>query len=444
MLRAIKDIFLNTRLFYAIGFVSLVLLLSYFFTFLLPIGKLLLIALIIVVITDIILLFNVAKGILANRLLADRLSNGDENLIKLIIDNRYNFNTSLTIIDEVPFQFQNRDLKFNIKLAPKGNEIIKYNLRPVKRGEYEFGLINIYVCSPIGLISRRYQLDKKVTVPVYPSYIQMRKFELLAISNQLTAIGIKKIRRIGHNMEFEQIKEYTEGDDFRSINWKATARHGELMVNTYQDEKSQQVYCIIDKSRVMQMPFDGMSLLDYAINTSLALANIIIKKDDKAGLLTFQHKVGAHLKASASNKQMLKILETLYNEKTAYKEADYSRLYIDIKQNINQRSLLLLFTNFETRSAMKRQLPYLQKLARAHLLVVIFFENTEMRSLIHEPASNTKGIYYKAIAENLHFEKKLIAQELSKHGIHSVISAPSELSINSINKYLELKSRGMI
>lgn len=444
MIRVIKNIYLNARLFYAIALVIFILILSYFFPLLLPVGKVLLLALTSLIITDGILLFSIDKGIIANRIAPDRLSNGDDNLIKLIVDNRYNFKVSVTVIDEVPFQFQYRNLNFVKEILPRQSEVIDYHLKPVKRGEYQFGAINCYANSLLGIISKRYKIPKESTVPVYPSYLQMRKFELLAISNSLTNVGIKKIRRIGHNMEFEQIKEYTEGDDFRSINWQATARRGELMVNTYQDEKSQQVYCIIDKSRVMQMPFDGMSLLDYAINTSLALSNIIIKKDDKAGLITFQHKVGTHLKASGSNKQIHQIQETLYNEKTAFKEADYSSLYIDVKQKINQRSLLLLFTNFETVGAMRRQLPYLQKLSRAHLLVVIFFENTEMKSLIDNPAQSIKGIYYKAIAENLHFEKKLIVQELSKHGIHSVLTPPKDLSINSINKYLELKSRGLI
>ena len=272
----------------------------------------------------------------------------------------------------------------------------------------------------------------------------MRKFELLAISNNLTMQGVKKIRRLGHNMEFEQIKEYVPGDDFRTINWKATARKAQLMVNNYQDEKSQQVYSLVDKGRVMQMPFEGMSLLDYAINATLAISNIAMRKGDKAGLITFQHKLGTVLPASKRNKQMELILETLYNQKTAYKETDFSRLFVNIQKRINQRSLLLLYTNFESMAALDRQLPFLKSLGKRHVLVVIFFRNTELKALLESEPKSLKDIYHKTIAEKFDFEKRLIVKELRKNGIYSVLTTPQNLTVDTINKYLELKARGLI
>lgn len=272
----------------------------------------------------------------------------------------------------------------------------------------------------------------------------MRKYELLAINNRLTESGIKKIRRIGHNQEFELIKEYVLGDDFRTVNWKATSRRSKLMVNHYQDERSQQVYSLIDKGRVMQMPFNGLSLLDYAINASLVISNIALKKSDKAGLITFQDNVNTILPASRHNNQMNNIMEGLYNQKTAYPESDYSALHTMVRRKIAQRSLLLLFTNFETVFALYRQLPYLISLSRLHLLVVVIFENTELHQLIDNPASDLKEVYHKTIAERFQFERKLIANELNKHGIQPLLTKPENLTINTINKYLELKARNLI
>jgi uncharacterized protein (DUF58 family) len=210
----------------------------------------------------------------------------------------------------------------------------------------------------------------------------MRQYELMAISNRLTELGIKKIRRIGHNREFEQVKEYVSGDDIRTINWKATARKSSLMVNHYQDEKSQAVYSVIDKGRVMKMPFKGMSLLDYAINASLVISNIAILKEDKAGLITFSNKVGTMLTASKVHSHMQAILETLYNQKTGFLESNFDSLYVQIKRQIKGRSLILLYSNFETFSSLERQLPYLRGIAYHHVLVVIFFENTELKELL--------------------------------------------------------------
>jgi uncharacterized protein (DUF58 family) len=395
------------------------------------------------VVIDLILLFK-QKGISASRLLPEKLSNGDDNPIALTLQNNYNFKTELLLIDELPFQYQKRDFEINTQLQKHEQKKINYTLRPLERGEYYFGNLNIYVNSPIGLVTRRFQFAKDAMVPNYPSFLQLRKYMLLAFSNKLFEYGLKKIRRIGHTMEFEQIKDYVSGDDIRNINWKATAKRNHLMVNQFQDERSQPIYSVIDKGRSMKMPFEGLSLLDYAINATLVISNVALKKQDKAGMFTFSRKVENKVVAERRPSQMHKILDTLYNVNTDFSESDFSRLYIDIKRSLTQRGLLLLYTNFETLDALHRQLPYLQAIAKNHLLVVVFFENTELIKLTKVEASNTFEIVQKTIAEKFMYEKKLIVNELQKHGIQSILTAPEHLTINTINKYLEIKARGLL
>ncbi len=397
-----------------------------------------------VVFLEIYLLFSKRNAVLGSRQCADRLSNGDENNVYIYCENRFGFKIQLTVLDEIPHQFQIRDFNFTITLAPGQTKSLVYKLRPVRRGEYNFGALYFYVTSPIGLVSRRITFPLNKVVPVYPSYLQMRKYELFAISNRLSEIGVKKIRKVGHNREFDQIKEYVSGDDFRTVNWKATARKGSLMINSYQDEKSQQLYSIIDKGRAMKMPFEGMSLLDYAINASLVISNIAIKKDDKAGLITFSNRIGSILKADKKSVQMQVIMESLYNQDMRFQESDFGRLYRNVKTHIRQRSLLMLYTNFESLVSMNRQLQYLRKISRDHLLVVIFFENTELASLSNGEAKSTEEFYIKTIAEKFAFEKRLIVKELRKYGIHTILTTPQKLTVESLNKYLELKSRGLI
>ncbi|MBE8723628.1 DUF58 domain-containing protein [Flavobacterium hungaricum] len=395
-------------------------------------------------IIDVLLLYINKTGIEGERVTPEKLSNGDLNPITIIIKNHYTFAILVKVIDEIPFQFQVRDFKILKTIKAAAQKEFGYDLRPTERGEYHFGALNLYVSSPLRLISRRFQFEENKMVPTYPSYIQLRKYDLLAFSNNLFQYGIKRIRRIGHTMEFEQIKEYVQGDDLRTLNWKATAKKNALMVNQFQDEKSQSVYMAIDKGRVMQMPFDGLSLLDYAINSTLVLSNVILKKQDKAGLFTFSKKVENRVFAEKRASQMQKILETLYNVKTDFFESDYSRLYVDIKKNINQRSLIILYTNFETMDGLNRQLPYLKGIAKSHLLVVVFFQNTELNSIIDKKTETIQEIYDKVIAEKFMFEKRLIANELKKYGIHTVLTQPENLTLDAINKYLEIKSRGIL
>jgi len=216
------------------------------------------------------------------------------------------------------------------------------------------------------------------------------------------------------------------------------------MVNQFQDEKSQPVYSVIDKGRVMKMPFHQLSLLDYAINATLVISNIVLKKQDKAGMFTFSRKVEDRVVAQRKSSQMNLILETLYNVETDFSESDFSRLYVDVKRHIKQRSLLLLYTNFETLDALHRQLSFLQAINKTHLLVVIFFENTELIEFSHQQANSTQEIFEKTIAEKFVYEKKLIVNELNKYGIQCILTAPENLTVNTINKYLEIKARGLI
>ncbi len=418
--------------------------LAFFFPWLGVVPDVIFWTLVLLVLTDVLLLYRTSKGVFAKRHAPERLSNSDDNELGIYVENWYPFNVSVGVIDEIPFQFQKRDIWFKTLLNPRQRKLISYVLRPTKRGEYEFGDIRVFVKSPLGLIRRRYNFKQAETLPVYPSFLQMRKYELMAISNHLTEIGIKKIRRLGHSLEFEQVKNYVQGDDYRTINWKATARQGNLMVNSYTDEKSQHVYCVIEKSRAMKMPFDGLSLLDYAINASLVLSNVALLKEDKAGLITVAEKMGAVIPADRRPTQLNKILEVLYKEKTRYLEANMEALYTTIRGVIKQRSLVVFFTNYESMSALQRQLPFLKRIAKFHLLLVVFFENTELKTLSEKQVDNVEDIYIKTIAEKFAYDKKLIVKELAKYNIQSILSTPQNLTVNTINRYLEIKARQKI
>lgn len=439
-----KSLYLNNRFFFLLGINAGLFLLAYLLPAFLLFAKVFLLLIVAFLILDIYLLYSHKKGITASRKTPEKFSNGDQNPVFLTVQNHYYFPARLIIIDEIPVQFQMRDQQFVIQANRGEIREIKYLLRPVERGEYKFGSLNIYAAGMIGFARKRFEFQTDEMVPVYPSYVQMRKYQLMAISNRLTEMGVKKIRRLGHTTEFEQIKEYVTGDDYRTVNWKATARSGKLMVNQYIDERAQNVFCLVDKSRVMKMPFKGMTLLDYAINSSLVLSNIAIYKQDKGGLITFAERIHASVPASSKATQMNLIMEVLYNQKTRFLEADYARLYAFVKRKIAHRSLMILFTNFESVTAMRRQLPYLKKIARQHLLVVIFFENTELRDLLDSRPERLEDIYIKSIGENFAFEKKQIVKELEQNGIISILSPPENLTVNTVNKYLELKSRGMI
>lgn len=402
-------------------------------------GQLLLAVFILCLLIDGFLLYRV-RGISATRHCAERFSNGDDNGVRITVQNSYAFAVSLSLIDEVPFIFQLRDLSFPLFLPKGGSETVTYQLHPVRRGEYTFGRIRVFASTRLGLIERRFTCGEQQIIKVYPSFLMLRRYELMAMSNNLTELGIKRLRRVGQHTEFEQIKEYVKGDDYRMINWKASARRHELMVNVYQDERSQQIYSVIDKGRIMQQAFAGMTLLDYSINASLVLSYVAMRKEDKAGLITFNQEFDTFVPASRQTGQLQRLLENLYKQETSFGETDFSSLCVHLGKHISKRSFLVLYTNFDSLNSMNRQLSYLRQLARQHCLLVVIFEDVELKTFIADRAQSTEDYYHRVIAEKFVFEKRLIISTLKQNGIYALLTTPDKLSIDVINKYLEMKN----
>lgn len=440
----LKSLFFNSRFFWACGFITISFLASFFYPFLFTPSQVLLVVFILLLITDVFFLFVFRGKPSSKRFIAERMSNGDRNPVELFVKNNYPFTVQLRIIDELPFQFQSRTHFFEKIFKANEEKNFNFYLRPVERGEYNFGNIIIYASSLLGFLTRRFINEAEQMVPVYPSYFQMRKFDLIARDAQSNESGTKKLRKLGLSLEFEHVKDYTRGDDIRIINWKATARKGELMVNNYLDERSQQVFCVIDKGRLMKMPFDKLALLDYSINSSLVMCNVCLRRHDRFGLVTFADKMGTFLPADKKATQLQNVLQILYNQTTQYLESDFEMLYKQVRANIRHRSLLILYTNFESFGGMQRQLPYLRMISKYHLLLVVFFENTELKDLAAKKARDVEGVYIKTIAEKFMNEKKAIVKELQNHGILSILTTPENLTVNTVNKYLELKTRQAI
>jgi len=434
-----------TYRFYVIG-VSLVVLLfvGHFSPFLFSLAKGLTLTFLLLTLVDTTLLFWSSGRIVLERALPERFSNGDDNAVSFSILSEYKFPIQIQLSDEIPPDFKRRDLALRLSFSSGKHRSSSYVLRPTERGEYLFGKTNTLVISKLQLVTRRQIFGKDQMVKVYPSFLNLEKYELAAISQNLRMSGQKRMRRIGQSTEFDHIKDYVFGDDPRHINWRASARKTDLMVNHYVDEKSQPIYSVIDKGRSMKMPFWGMTLLDYSINASLVLSSVAIKKGDRAGLITFQHKPETFVPAQKRNLQINYLLETLYNQDTAFNEPDFATLYWYIQQKVKQRSLLLMYTNFESSYALERQLPYLKLINKHHLLLLIFFRNTELDHVIKEPSNSTIDVYNKTIAKQITDEKQNIQSVLMTNGILSLYTSPSNLNTDVINKYIEIKAKRLL
>ncbi|MFT6204496.1 MAG: hypothetical protein ACJA1O_002102, partial [Spirosomataceae bacterium] len=294
------------------------------------------------------------------------------------------------------------------------------------------------------LVTRRCVFPTDEIIPCYPSFEQFKELRISALVNSNNEANSTMIRKIGQSLEFEQIKNYVGGDDFRHINWKASAKQGKLMLNQYQEERSQDIYSVIDLGRNMQQPFNGQTLLDYSINASLALTKTVLSLKDKVGLITYSADECTVLPPRSDVNQFKKVNEKLYSISSDFQESGMEKLYRFVRYRVRQRGLFVIFSNFDTIQSLHRNLPYLRAIAKYHLVLLVIFENSELESYAEETATDVKEIYDKTMAKHLLFQKRLIAKEISKFGMQSLVTKPEMLNSDLINKYLNIKRRQML
>ncbi len=441
-----RDLFLTARPFWALLGLAVAFVLAFVWPPLLVAAQLGALVLAVLVVADGVLLWGTRGAVEGTREVPDKLSLGDPNEVVVEVRSRYPFRVSARVIDEVPVQFQERGDGRVVAVAPRGTARLGYTLRPTRRGAYAFGRLLAYASSPLGLMARRFAAADGGEAVVYPSIQQMKRYAFLAESDRLREVGVKRVRRRGHTMEFDQVRPYVAGDDRRSVNWKATARRSafepRLMVNTYQDEREQPVVVALDMGRAMRSPFEGLTLLDHAVNAALVVLNTALLTADRAGLVAFDREVHAVVPPDRRRGQLAAILDALYRLDPGYQDPSFEGLYATLRGRLSQRSLVLLLTNFDTVTGLERQLPYLRRIARGHRLVVVLFENTGLRDLLAAPAERLEDVYVKATAEALAVEKREIARTLERHGIGALLTTPERLTVDTVNRYLQIKSQG--
>lgn len=380
----------------------------------------------------------------AQRSCKARFSNAEPNAVSIRVENLCSLPLWLTVRDELPREFRFHRAVIPMHLSAHEGLTARYELTPTQRGAYEFGHVLVYARSRVGLLERKLTLGEPRTVKVYPAFQHLERYELACVGDHLQQSGNKRLRRPGNSTEFDQIKDYVPGDDYRRLNWKASARSRRWMVNMYREERAQPIWCLVDKGRTMQRTFADVTLLDYAINAALVLSYVALRRADMPGLVTFGPTVEQTVPALHRPHQLQLLLETLYAQQSVYGEADYAALSAHLSRQLHRRSLLVLFTDFTSVHALERQLPYLKHLARQHALLVVFFEDEEVQELADSQPTDVDGMRLRVLASDFCLEKKRMAAILQQQGIYPLCTTPRHLSVDVVNRYLELKHRQVV
>ncbi|MFO7167552.1 MAG: DUF58 domain-containing protein [Chloroflexota bacterium] len=399
------------------------------------------------------------RAIEVERINDTKLSLGASNPVTLLVANRSPRPLRFQLRDEHPHEIAADATILAGEAPPFGLCELRYHLRPARRGDYAFGDVNIRYPSVLGTFVRQARYPAAAAVKVYPNVLDVRKYDLLARKGMLLELGLRPARIYGQGSEFERLREYNTDDEFRRINWKATARRGKPIAAEYETERSQYVVSVIDTGRLMRSPAgappadDGqtagaapqaLTKLDYAINAALLLSYVAILKGDHVGMLSFADDVRAYLAPRRGKGQFYRLLEGLYNVQHELVEADYARALTYLGTRHKRRSLVVLFTDLVTLDAAKPLISHMSRLAQRHLPLCVVISDPEVARLAAQPVRGTEALYQRAVAEMLLDERQVVLDTLHRNGVLTLDVPADRLSVALINRYLELKGRGAL
>lgn len=373
----------------------------------------------------------------------ERLSLGEANLVELRVrwDGLGGTARRLRVRDEIPAGLPSDHEPFAGAIAPGGEWSGRYHLHPRRRGEYRFGRVVLRVETERGLLIWQGARQPELPARVYPNILAVRRYELLARQGRLQEVGLRRTRLTGAGTEFERLREYQADDDYRRINWKATARRRQPVTMVYETERSQNLLVLLDSGRLMGTPIDDILKLDHSVNAALMLAYVAMEMGDRAGLVVFADRVEGFVPLGRGRRQFQLLLEALYRVPSLPTEADPVQALHFISRRQLKRSLVVMFTDLAEGVQPDALIAALGQLARRHLPVCVMVSNPDIVRLAALVPENSQQAYEKVVAQRLLDERHAIIERIQRQGA-LVLDVPAEqLTSGVINRYLEIKAR---
>ncbi|MBI2266098.1 MAG: DUF58 domain-containing protein [Armatimonadetes bacterium] len=385
-----------------------------------------------------------ASALRISRQCDSKFALGEYNRVTLILDNPSRTWMRGEVRDDYPDPFTARGDDLPFALPPFSSLELHYEVLAPERGNFRFGKFHVKLQGPLGMTVRLLVLPGEQEIKVYPNIRGLSKFDLLARRGRLTEVGMKSAKVYGVGTEFDSLREYQPDDEYRKINWKATARKGKLITQHYEIERSQNLVILLDAGRMMASQIGDMSKLDHAVNAALILSYVAAKKDDRVGLLVFADQIRSYLPPGKGKRQISLIAEALYNVKSELVEPDYGTTFRYLAHKCRKRSLIVVFTDLVDSEESAALFSYLGSLYPVHLPVCVAMSDPLIQNAADQPPASLETVYRKAVAEQVVEQRERTLSLLKGRGVLVVDSPPSEITPSVINKYLEIKIRSML
>ncbi|MBW3539389.1 MAG: DUF58 domain-containing protein [Planctomycetes bacterium] len=372
------------------------------------------------------------------------MSVGAQNAVRLWLRNHNTIPLKLEIHDEPPQPCTAHDLPASLVLEPQRNQVAAYFVQPHHRGRNRFGKVFLRSRSRLGLWTLCDERDLAQDVRIFPDIQQVHTAELLARQNRLADAGVRLSRLRGRGNEFERLREYRREDEYRSIDWKATARHQDLISREYAVERNQNVLFLIDSGRSMCNARDGITHFDRALNAAIFLSYVALRQGDTVGFMACSNRVDRWIPPVRGTGGVQRLVRGTFDLEPTYAASDYSLMVEQLRLRYRKRSLVVLVTHALDEVHLRAIGRHLRELRRPHLVLGAFLQNVPLyERLATMPRTDVEAFQIAAAAEMI-AEQSLQIAELEKSGLLVVDTLPEQLTSRLISQYLEIKARNLL
>ncbi|MEM6363756.1 MAG: DUF58 domain-containing protein [Planctomycetota bacterium] len=401
-------------------------------------------------------------GIAITRQLPQTCSIGVPIKRELTLENRTALRLRGEVMDDIPDAFESQPMTHGIDLQQGMQTTVTAEVTPQRRGKFELHAVYCKLLSPLSLWQRHLRLPVNASLNVYPDMKQMSDYAMLARTNRLSLIGVRRTRRIGQDSDFERLRDYSRDDNYRHIDWRCTARRNKLTVRQFQSDQSQRLMLMLDCGRMMTNERAGYSLLDHALNASLMMAYVALHQGDAVGMLCFSDRIHAYIPPRGGASQMNRLLQASFNQFPRMVESRYDQAFLYLTQHCQRRSMVTLTTNIIDEVNAEVVSDHLRNLTGTHLPLAILIRDREMFDAADQPAPALTAVmpneqsenhlsepsdfqwYRAAAAADLLVWRHEVLNQLRHRGVLIVDAFPEELTAPMINQYLEVKAKHLL
>jgi uncharacterized protein (DUF58 family) len=364
--------------------------------------------------------------------------------VNIEIDNDSATQWIIDVRDDQPDGITATPDRTRIVLPPKKQAQVRYSLRSNRRGAFELQNVYFRLHTWLGLWVRFVHRPVVDSLRVYPDMKQLSEYAVLAKTNRLSLIGVRKTRRIGQDNNFERLRDYAEGDNYRHIDWRSTARRNRLTVKQYQADQSQRIHFMIDCGRMMTNEYQGLSLVDYAFNSMLMLSYVALHQRDSVGLTCFSDRVHDYVPPSAGGRHMNRLLHATYDRFPSFVQSRFDLAFLHLSNHCRRRSMVVLITNVIDVLSANQITDYLSNLSGRHLPILVLLRDHRIFDYADYPDMDETVLYRSAAAAELLTWRNEVLQTMKQRGILIVDAFPEQLTAPLVNQYLEAKSRHLL